>query len=173
MAITKELLDELLKEYRGPEDITGPDGLLKQLTKALIERAMEADLTEHVGYEKHDQSEKQTKNRRNGKTKKTLRTDQGPLEISVPRNREGTFEPTIVPKHQREFKGFDDKILSMYARGMTTREISSNLKEIYGVEVSPELISRATDSVKELLDSWRNRSLEPLYPMVFLDTLGL
>lgn len=173
MAITKEVLDELLKEYRGPEDIAGPDGLLKQLTKALIERAMEAELTEHVGYEKHDQSEKQTENRRNGKTKKTVRTDQGPLEIAVPRDREGTFEPTIVPKHQREFKGFDDKILSMYARGMTTREISGHLKEIYGVEVSPELISRATDSVKELLDSWRNRTLEPLYPIVFLDALVL
>ncbi|MCX7656091.1 MAG: IS256 family transposase, partial [Treponemataceae bacterium] len=173
MAITKEVLDELLKEYRGPEDITGPDGLLKQLTKALIERAMEAELSEHVGYEKHDQSEKQTENRRNGKTKKTLRTDQGPLEIAIPRDREGTFEPAIIPKHQREFKGFDDKILSMYARGMTTREISGHLKEIYGVEVSPELISRATDSVKELLDSWRNRNLDPLYPIVFLDALML
>jgi len=173
MAITKEVLDELLKEYRGPEDITGPEGLLKQLTKALIERAMEAELTEHVGYEKHDQSEKQTENRRNGKTKKPLRTDQGPLEIAVPRDREGTFEPAIIPKHQREFKGFDDKILSMYARGMTTREISGHLKEMYGVEVSPELISRATDSVKELLDSWRNRNLEPLYPIVFLDALVL
>jgi len=173
MAITKEVLDELLKEYRGPEDITGPDGLLKQLTKALIERAMEAELTEHVGYEKHDQSEKQTENRRNGKTKKTLRTDQGPLEIAVPRDREGSFEPAIIPKHQREFKGFDDKILSMYARGMTIREISGHLKEIYGVEVSPELISRATDSVKELLDSWRNRNLDPLYPIVFLDALVL
>jgi len=124
-------------------------------------------------WEKHDQSEKQTENRRNGKTKKTLRTDQGLLEIAVPRDREGTFEPAIVPKYQREFKGFDEKILSMYARGMTTREISGHLKEIYGVEVSPELISRATDSVKELLDRWRNRSLERLYPIVFLDALVL
>ena len=173
MAITKEVLDELLKEYRGPKDITGPDGLLKQLTKALIERAMEAELTEYVGYEKHDQGEKQTENRRNGKTKKTLSTDQGSFEIEVPRDREGTFEPAIISKHQREFKGFDDKILSMYARGMTIREISGHLKEICGVEVSPELISRATDSVKELLDSWRNRSLESLYPIVFLDALVL
>lgn len=173
MAITKEILDELLKEYRGPDDLIGPDGLLKQLTKALIERSMEAELTEHVGYEKHDQDEKPTNNRRNGKTKKTLRTDQGPLEIEVPRDRDGTFEPAIVPKHQREFKGFDDKILSMYARGMTTREIAGHLKEIYQVDVSPELISRATDSVKELLDTWRNRTLDSLYPIVFLDAIML
>ncbi len=171
MAISKEVLDELLKDYKGPEDITGPDGLLKQLTKALVERAMDAEMTMHLGYKKSDQAEKDTTNRRNGKTKKTLRSDQGPLEIEVPRDREGEFEPEIVPKHQREFKGFDDKILSMYARGMTTREIAAHLKEIYGTEVSPELISRATDSVKELLDDWRSRTLESFYPILFLDAL--
>ncbi len=171
MAISKEVLDELLKGYQGPDDITGPDGLLKQLTKALIERAMDAEMTTHLGYEKHDQAEKDTTNRRNGTTKKTLRSDQGPLEIEVPRDREGEFEPEIVPKHQRDFKGFDDKILSMYARGMTTREIAGHLKEIYGTEVSPELISRATDSVKELLDDWRTRTLESFYPILFLDAL--
>ncbi len=171
MAISKEVLDELLKDYTGPEDITGPDGLLKQLTKALIERAMDAEMTMHLGYEKSDQAEKDTTNRRNGKTKKTLRSDQGPLEIEVPRDREGEFEPEIVPKHQRDFKGFDDKILSMYARGMTTREIAAHLKEIYGTEVSPELISRATDSVKELLEDWRSRTLESFYPILFLDAL--
>lgn len=171
MAISKEVLDELLKDYKGPEDITGPDGLLKQLTKALVERAMDAEMTMHLGYEKSDQADKDTTNRRNGKTKKTLRSDQGPLEIEVPRDREGEFEPEIVPKHQREFKGFDDKILSMYARGMTTREIAAHLKEIYGTEVSPELISRATDSVKELLEDWRSRTLESFYPILFLDAL--
>jgi len=171
MAISKEVLDELLKDYKGPEDITGPDGLLKQLTKALVERAMDAEMTMHLGYEKSNQAEKDTTNRRNGKTKKTLRSDQGPLEIEVPRDREGEFEPEIVPKHQREFKGFDDKILSMYARGMTTREIAAHLKEIYGTEVSPELISRATDSVKELLEDWRSRTLERFYPILFLDAL--
>jgi len=171
MAISKEVLDELLKDYKGPDDITGPDGLLKQLTKALVERAMDAEMTTHLGYEKNDQAEKDTTNRRNGKTKKTLRSDQGPLEIEVPRDREGEFEPEIVPKHQRDFKGFDDKILSMYARGMTTREIAGHLKEIYGTEVSPELISRATDSVKELLDDWRTRTLESFYPILFLDAL--
>lgn len=172
MAISKEVLDELLKDNKGPEDITGPEGLLKQLTKALIERAMDAEIADHLGYEKNDQTEKDTTNRRNGRTKKTLRSDQGPLEIEVPRDREGEFEPAIVPKHQREFKGFDDKILSMYARGMTTREIAGHLKEIYGTDVSPELISRATDSVKELLEDWRNRILEPFYPILFLDGLS-
>ncbi len=164
MAISKEVLDELMKNYKGPEDITGPEGLIKELTKALIERAMQGELTEHLGYEKSDQAQKPTKNRRNGSSKKVLRSDQGPLEIEVPRDREGVFEPVIVPKHQREFKGFDDKILSMYARGMTTREIAGHLKEIYNTDVSPELISRATDSVKELLDEWRSRPLEPFYP---------
>ena len=171
MAITKEILDELLKDYKGPDDITGPNGLLKQLTKAVIERAMQAEMTEQLGYEKNDQEAKPTGNRRNGKSKKTLRSDQGPLDIEVPRDRAGEFEPAIVPKHQREFKGFDDKILSMYSRGMTTREIAGHLKEIYGTDVSPELISRATDSVKEILDEWRSRSLEPFYPVLFLDAL--
>lgn len=171
MAISKDVLDELMKNYTGPDDITGPDGLLKQLSKALIERAMQTEITDQLGYEKSDQGKKETDNRRNGSSKKKLRTDQGPMEIDVPRDRNGEFEPVIIPKHQREFKGFDDKILSMYSRGMTTREIAGHLKEIYGTEVSPELISRATDSVKELLDEWRNRPLEPFYPVLFLDAL--
>jgi len=173
MAISKEVLDELLKDYKGPDDITGPDGLIKQLTKALVERAMQAEMTEHLGYESGDKAEKKADNRRNGKSKKTLRSDQGPLEIEVPRDREGSFEPEIVPKHQREFKGFDDKILSMYARGMTTREIAGHLKDIYGIDVSPELISRVTDSVQAMLEEWRTRELEPMYPVVFLDALSV
>jgi putative transposase len=171
MAISKEVLDALMKDYKGPDDLTGPDGLLKELTKALVERAMEAEMTEQIGFEKSDQAEKTTKNRRNGSTPKTLRSEQGPLQIDVPRDREGSFEPAIVPKHQRDFKGFDDKILSMYSRGMTTREITEHLKEIYKVEVSPELISRVTDSVKELIEEWRKRTLEAFYPIVFLDAL--
>jgi transposase-like protein len=171
MAISKEVLDELLKDYKGPDDLTGPDGLLKQLTKALVERAMQAEMTEHLGYEKGDSAPKATDNRRNGLSKKKLRSDQGPMDIEVPRDRDAQFEPAIIPKHQREFRGFDDKILSMYARGMTTREIAGHLKEIYGTDVSPELISRATDSVKELLDEWRGRPLEAFYPVLFLDAL--
>jgi putative transposase len=171
MAIPKEILDELLKDYKGPEDITGENGLLKQLTKALIERAMQTELTEELGFEKNQKGEKPTTNRRNGSNGKTLRSDLGPLKIEVPRDREGEFEPKIVPKGQREFRGFDEKILSMYARGMSTRDISQHLKEIYGTEVSAELISRVTDSVSQMLEEWRNRELEKVYPIVFLDAI--
>lgn len=171
MAISKEILDELLKDYKGPADLVGPDGVLKQLTKALVERAMQAEMTEQLGYEPNGGGAKATKNRRNGTSKKTVRSDLGPLELDVPRDRDGAFDPLIVPKHQREFKGFDDKILSMYARGMSTREIAEHLKEIYGVSVSPELVSRATDAVKELLDEWRNRPLDAFYPVLFLDAI--
>jgi transposase-like protein len=171
MAFSKEVLDEILKDYHGPDDFYGPEGIMKQLTKALVERTMEAELTEHLGYEKYDQGAKPQTNRRNGKTTKELRTDDGPMTIEVPRDREGTFEPQLVPKHQREFRGVDDKILSMYALGLTTRQIQERLKEIYAVDVSPELISRVTDEVKELAAEWRGRALEPFYPVLFLDAL--
>ena len=171
MAITKEVLDELLKDYRGPDDLTGEDGLLKQLTKALVERAMGAELTEHLGYEKHEAGEKPSGNRRNGTSPKTVRSDQGPITLEMPRDRDGTFEPKIVGKHQRELPGFSDKILSMYARGMTTREIGEHLKEIYGTEVSPQFITRVTDAVVESLEAWRNRELEAVYPIVFFDAI--
>ena len=113
MAFRKELLDELLKDYKGPDDFYGPDGIVKQLSKALIERVMQAELTEQIGYEKSASGEKETDNRRNGKSTKILRTDQGPMEIEVPRDREVEFEPQIIPRHQREWRGFDAKILSM------------------------------------------------------------
>jgi transposase-like protein len=171
MAITKEVLDELLREYKGPDDFYGPDGLIKQLSKALIERAMQAELTEQIGYEKSESGEKETANRRNGKSSKKLRTDQGPMEIEVPRDRDGKFEPQIVAKHQRKWRGFDSKILSMYALGLSTKAIQENLKDIYNVDVSPELISRVTDEVKGLVEEWRRRPLEPFYPVVFLDAL--
>ena len=173
MAIPKELLDELLKDYKTPEDMFGQGGIIKQLSKALIERAMEAELTEQLGYEKHEQADKGTTNRRNGKTSKKLRTDQGPMEIEVPRDREGVFEPQIVQKHQRQWRGFDNKILSMYALGLTTRQIQDHLREIYSVDVSPELISRVTDEVKDMLDEWRSRTLESFYPVLFFDALRL
>jgi len=171
MAITKEVLDELLKGCKGADDFYGPDGLVKQLSKALIERMMEAELTEQIGYEKSESGEKTTTNRRNGKSVKTLRTDQGPMEIDIPRDRDGEFTPKIVPKHQREWRGFDNKILSMYALGLSTKAIQENLKEIYNVEVSPELISRVTDEVKGLVEEWRSRPLEAMYPVIFLDAL--
>jgi transposase-like protein len=171
MAIRKELLDELLKDYHGPDDFYGPDGIMKQLSKAIIERMMEAELTEQIGFEKSEAGEKETANRRNGKSSKTLRTDQGPMEIAVPRDRDGEFEPKIIPKHQREWRGFDDKILSMYALGLSTKAIQENIKDIYNVDISPELVSRVTDEVKGLVDEWRNRPLEPVYPVIFLDAL--
>jgi transposase-like protein len=171
MAITKEVLDELLKEYKGPDDFYGPDGIMKQLSKALIERAMQAELTEQKKKKKNESGEKETANRRNGKSSKTLRTDQGPMEIAVPRDRDGEFEPKIIPKHQREWRGFDDKILSMYALGLSTKAIQENIKDIYNVDISPELVSRVTDEVKGLVDEWRSRPLEPVYPVIFLDAL--
>src|SRR5580704_13245556 len=171
MGIDKELIDKLLADYKGPEDLIGEQGLLKQLTKALVERAVHAELTHHLGYEKNDSGGKGSGNSRNGTSTKTLKGDFGEAVIEVPRDRNGTFEPKIVPRHQRRFSGFDDKILSMYARGMTTREIQGHLQEIYGVEVSPSLISEVTDAVLDEVKGWQMRPLEPLYPILFLDAL--
>jgi putative transposase len=171
MALEKELLDKLIEGYQKPEDLIGENGLLKQLTKALLERALEAELTHHLGYEKHDAAGRGSGNSRNGTSRKALKGDFGELELEVPRDRESEFEPKIVGKHQRRFDGFDDKILSMYARGMTTREIQGHLKEIYAVEISPSLISEVTDAVVEEVQQWQSRPLEPLYPIVYLDAL--
>jgi putative transposase len=171
MSIDKELIDKLLEGYQKPEDVVGENGLLKQLTKAIVERAMEAELTHHVGYAKHARSNGGSENRRNGSSRKKLKGDFGEVEISVPRDREGSFEPQIVPKHERRFAGFDDKIISMYARGMTTGEIQGHLEEIYGVGVSPTLISAVTDGVQEEVRTWQSRPLDTLYPIVYLDAL--
>jgi putative transposase len=166
-----ELLDELLKEHRSPEEIVGEGGLLKQLTTRLIERALQGEMTDHLGYEKHASEGRGSGNSRNGTTEKTLKTDRGELEIEVPRDREGTFEPQLVKKRQTRFKGFDEKILALYARGMTVRDIQGHLEELYGVEVSPDLISRATEAVREDVVAWQNRTLDSVYPIVFLDAL--
>jgi len=171
MSIDKATVDKLLENYQKPEDIIGENGLLRQLTKAIVERAMEAELTHHIGYEKHDPAGRESENKRNGRSRKKLKGDFGEVEIEVPRDRQGSFEPQIVPKHQRRFVGFDDKILSMYARGMTTRDIQGHLEEIYGVAVSPTLISQVTDAVIGELREWQNRPLEPIYPIVYLDAL--
>jgi putative transposase len=171
--IPDELIDQLLAGHQGAEAITGPEGLLKQLTKRLVERAMSAELTDHLGYELGEEPPAAESNRRNGLTSKTLITDHGPVEVELPRDREGSFEPQIVPKHQRRFAGFDDKIVSMYARGMTTREISKHLEEIYGVEVGRDTISRVTDQVLDDVKEWQARPLEKLYLVVWLDALVL
>jgi putative transposase len=165
------LLDQLLKDYKKPEDILGEDGLLKRFSKAVLERALGAELTEHLGYEKHDPAGYGSGNARNGSTEKTLKGRNGEVTIEVPRDRNGSFEPQIVKKRQTRFDGFDDKILSMYARGMTTRDIQGHLEEIYGVEVSPTLISNVTDAVVEEVKSWQSRPLEAVYPILYLDAL--
>ena len=171
MEIRTELIDELLKDYQKPEDIIGENGLLKRFVKAVLERAMNAELTHHLGYEKHDPAGYKNGNSRNGTSGKTVKGDFGQLEIEVPRDRKSTFEPQILPKHQTRFTGFDDKIVSMYARGMTTREIESHLKEIYGVEVSAGLVSQVTEAVSEEVKRWQSRALEPIYGIVYLDAL--
>lgn len=166
-----ELLDQLLAGYSKPEDLTGPEGLLKQLTGALVERALEAEMTDHLGYEPHAAEGRGSGNSRNGKTAKTLTTEQGDVIVEVPRDRNGTFEPQLVRKHQRRFTGFDDKILSMYARGMSARDIQAHLSEIYGTEVAPSLISSVTDAVVEEIAGWQARPLDPVWPFLFLDAL--
>ena len=171
MEIRKELLDELIKDYKKPEDLIGETGLLKQLTKALMERALGAELTDHLGYEKHDPAGYNSGNSRNGTSPKTVKGDFGEMVVETPRDRNGSFEPRILQKHQTRFDGFDDKILSMYARGMTTREIQGHLQQMYGVEVSPTLISAVTDAVMEEVKAWQNRPLEPIYGLLFLDAL--
>jgi putative transposase len=171
MEIKKEILDELIKDYKKPEDLIGETGLLKQLTKALLERAMNTELTQHLGYERHDPAGYNSGNSRNGTTPKTVQGDFGAMVVETPRDRNGSFEPQILPKHQTRFEGFDDKILSMYARGMTTREIQGHLREMYGVDVSPTLVSDVTDAVLDEVRAWQNRPLEPIYGIVFLDAL--
>jgi putative transposase len=175
MAIPQEVLeqmaDKLLADYKKPEDVLGESGILKQMTKAILERALQGEMTHHLGYRKYDTEEKRTVNARNGKSKKTLSGEMGVTEIAVPRDREATFEPQIVKKGQRRFTGFDDKILSLYARGLSTREIQGHLEEIYGVGVSPELISTVTDEVRDEVREWQNRPLETTYVIVYLDAL--
>ncbi|SRR6266567_1442218 len=173
MATTDELLDILMKDYKKPEDLIGENGLLKQLTKRLLERAMQAEMTDHLGYEKHAPTGKKSGNSRNGGYKKTVKGEFGNLDVAVPRDRNSTFEPVIIPKGESRFTGFDDKIISMYARGMTTRDIQGHLEEIYGVEVSPTLISQVTEAVTEEIKLWQSRPLDEVYPIVYLDAVRI
>ncbi len=171
MAIRDEVLKELLAGYKKPEDLLGSEGLLKQLTAALVSKALSAEMTEHLGYEKNEVAGRGSGNSRNGTSEKTLKTDSGEMPIEVPRDRNGSFEPQLVKKHQTHFDGFDEKIISMYARGMTVREIQGHLQELYGVEVSPDLISRVTSAVLEEVKAWQGRPLDAVYPIVYLDAL--
>jgi putative transposase len=171
--LADEVIDELLAGARTEEEIVGPGGVLAQLTKRLVERAMSAELTEHLGYEPHQEPPGGTGNTRNGSTPKTLATEHGSVRIETPRDRKGSFEPQIVRKGQRRFEGFDDKILALYSRGLSTRDIEAHLAEIYGVKVGRDLISRVTDAVMEDVREWQQRPLDDVYPVVFLDALVL
>ena len=169
--IRPELLDELLADYEKPDDLLSEDGLFKQLKAVLLERALDAELSDHLGYEKGDPAGRGTGNSRNGYSDKTVLSEDGEIDIAVPRDRTGTFDPLIVPKGERRLEGFDDRIVSLYARGMTVREIRGHLQELYGVAVSPDLISRVTDAVLEEVREWQNRPLDAVYPVVFFDAL--
>ena len=171
--LTDEILDELMKGYQKPEDLLGEGGLLKVLTKRLLERAMDGELTAHLGYEKHTKGARENDNARNGSFKKVVKGDHGELEIRVPRDRNGEFKPEIIKKGQTRFAGFDEKIIALYGRGMTTREIRGFLEQAYGVDVSPGLISQVTETVMDDVDEWRKRPLEKLYATVWLDAMFL
>ena len=165
-----KLLDELLENYEGtPDDMFGSEGLLESLKASLVERALKSELTHHLGYEKHDKSD--SANARNGTSRKTVKTKTGQFEVSVPRDRDGSFEPVLVPKYARRIEGFDDMVINLYARGTTTREISEQLSEIYKLEISHDLISTITDEILDEVEAWQNRPLDDLYPIVFFDAL--
>lgn len=170
MTLRKELIDELLKESEG-QDLFGKDGLLSELTGRLVERALEAELTEHLGYEKDSPAASQHPNSRNGHTAKTLRGKSGTVRVKVPRDRQGTFEPLLVPKHARSLPGFDERVIALYGRGLATREIAEHLEDLYHTSVSRDLISRVTDAVMEDAEAWQNRPLETVYPLLYLDAL--
>ena len=167
-SIPKELIDQFVT---GPMSAEAVNAASMAFKKALIERALGAELGHHLGYASGSAKPEEASNQRNGTSGKTLRTDDGPLRIEVPRDRDGSFEPVLIPKHERRFTGFDDKIVAMYARGMTMREVQGFLLETYGVEVSPEFISSVTDAVMAEVTAWQARPLEPMYPVVFFDAL--
>ena len=169
--LLNELIDELVEDCKSAEDLLGENGIVKQLMKRVLERMLQAEMTDHLGYEKDDPAGRGSGNSRNGRTRKTVQTDQSEVTLEVPRDRNAEFEPQIVPKHQRRLKGFDDKVISLYARGMTDREISGHLQEMYGVSVSAELISNVTDVVIDEVKGWQTRPLDEVYPIVYLDAI--
>jgi transposase-like protein len=170
--VDEQLADELLGRAQSEGvELLGPDGLLSQVTKAVLERALGEEMTEHLGYEKHDPAGRGSGNSRNGTTGKRLRTEIGGIDLDVPRDRNGSFEPRIVRKGQTRLDGFNERIIALYARGLSTRDIRAHLREMYDVEVSADLISRVTDAVLEELQEWQSRPLDRVYPVVFIDAL--
>lgn len=170
-AIKSEIIEELLKSVSKPEDLLGSEGLLKQLTARLVERALQGEMSHHLGFEPGQAKPPGASNGRNGYSSKTLLTEQGEVTVDVPRDRHGTFDPQLVRKRERRVSGFDDRILALYARGMSVRDIQGHLQEMYGVEVSPDLISRVTSAVAEDVIAWQNRPLDAVYCIVYLDAL--
>ena len=171
MTFQPELLDQLLRDYEKPEDLLGDGGILKQLTQALVERCLEGEMQTHIEAHRTEAEALKPNNRRNGHSKKTIKGEFGEAEIAIPRDRDSSFDPIIVKKRQTRFEGFDDKILSLYARGMSTRDIQAQLQDLYGVEVSAGLISNVTDAVEEERKVWQNRGLERVYPIVYFDAI--
>ena len=169
--IPDELLEQLLEDYEKPEDLLGSEGLLASLQKAVMERALEAELTAHLGYERHAPAGRGSGNSRNGHGRKTVLTDRNEVELDVPRDRNGSFAPQLVKKRQTRLPGFDRQVIALYARGVSQRDVRAHLEEMYGVSVSPELISRVTDAVVEELQDWQKRPLDAVYPVVFLDAI--
>jgi len=167
----EQLIDQLVKDYQGPESFWGESGLFSQLKKKIIERTLEVEMDHHLGYTKHDPKGKNSGNSRNGKGEKTVVVGSDSVELEPPRDRNGSFEPLLIPKRQRYFQGFDDQILAMYARGMSVRDIQGCLLEMYQVDVSEGLISQATEGILEEVEAWQNRPLDPIYPIIFLDCL--
>ncbi|GAC1662072.1 MAG: IS256-like element ISSod18 family transposase [Flavisolibacter sp.] len=171
MAMKVEMIDELLKNCKTSDDIFGENGIVKEFVKALTERALQAELTAHLGYNKHEIKGNNSGNSRNGASSKIIKGEFGQAEISIPRDRSGSFEPQLIQKGQTRFDGFDEKILSMYARGLSTRDIQGQLQELYGVEVSPTLISNVTDAILDEVKTWQSRPLDHVYPIIYLDAI--
>ena len=171
MPISDKLIDQLLEGCDSPDDILGEAGLLKQLTKKVAERALNAEMEQHLGYAKHALEGKNSGNSRNGKTSKKIRSVHGEIELDIPRDRNGSFEPKLVKKGEKQLNGFDDRIISLYARGMSTRDIQAHFEDSYGVEVSPTFISQVTNEVMDEVKQWQQRPLDALYPVVYLDCL--
>ena len=167
----RALIQSEIKRYKTIEDIMHPDGLIKQLSKNLIEGMLAAELEQHLGYEKYEAKGKNSGNSRNGYSSKTVKTSDGDIELEIPRDRNSTFEPRVIRKHQKDLSGLENKIIAMYARGMSVRDIQVHLKEIYGTETSPSYISSVTDKVLEVAHEWQNRPLEPMYVIVYFDAI--
>lgn len=171
MPISDKLIDQLLEGNKSPEDILGEDGLLKQLTKRVAERALEAEMDHHLGYQKNDPVGNNSGNSRNGKSSKKVRSVHGEIDLDIPRDRNGQFDPKLVKKGEKQLNGFDDRVISLYARGMTTRDIQAHFVDAYGVEVSAAFISQVTNAVLDEVKAWQSRPLDSVYPIVYLDAL--